>query len=139
MPQVLGGGFRVVELGDRQYVASVPKELDRDSNTVMHTAQVSFRFPSLAPACWQPSQVARQRSMSASRYRSTQAVSCCDQSSSLWTTTAIVTNVVGPGLCIRGRPGGKAVMAADPHISGPTKAAVTGVASLICRRCWINI
>ena len=28
--QVLGGGFRVVDLGDRQYVASVPKELDRD-------------------------------------------------------------------------------------------------------------
>lgn len=37
--KVLGGGFRVVELGDRQYVASVPKELDRDANAVMHTAQ----------------------------------------------------------------------------------------------------
>jgi EAP30/Vps36 family len=41
--QVLGGGFRVVDLGDRQYVASVPKELDRDANAVMHTAQVSLR------------------------------------------------------------------------------------------------
>lgn len=37
---MLGGGFRVVALGDRQYVASVPKELDRDSNTVMQAAQV---------------------------------------------------------------------------------------------------
>ena len=43
MLQVLGGGFRVVELGDRQYVASVPKELDRDSNAVMHTAQASLQ------------------------------------------------------------------------------------------------
>lgn len=39
---MLGGGFRVVELGDRQYVASVPKELDRDSNTVMQAAQVGI-------------------------------------------------------------------------------------------------
>lgn len=37
--QVLGGGFRVVQVGERQYVASVPKELDRDSNTVMQAAQ----------------------------------------------------------------------------------------------------
>ena len=48
--QVLGGGFRVVDLGDRQYVASVPKELDRDANAVMHTAQVSLR--TLLPIGW---------------------------------------------------------------------------------------
>ena len=43
--QVLGGGFRVVELGERMYVASVPKELDRDSNTVMQAAQVGLHWP----------------------------------------------------------------------------------------------
>jgi len=39
--QVLGGGFRAVEVGGQTFVQSVPKELDRDANIVIQAAQVS--------------------------------------------------------------------------------------------------
>ena len=39
--RVLGGGFRVLKLGDQRLVASLPKELNTDKNRVLELAQVS--------------------------------------------------------------------------------------------------
>jgi EAP30/Vps36 family len=127
MLQVLGGGFRVVELGDRQYVASVPKELDRDANAVMHTAQVSLHtllimayMLACKASCKTVPQLNRQLQVDTSQEQASEAsANVCGRPH------------VGPRICIRGRPGGQAVMAADSHSSSSAKAAVAGVALAI--------